>query len=127
MKDIGAFVREMNRTWQEGRFDDLAQYFHQRVVMLLPGSLQAEQGVEPMVESYRGFSAMAKIHRFDLTDVGLFPFENVVMCHARFTVDYEIPSGRFEEEALEIYAVDTAGQVPKILWRTQMQLKEAGS
>ena len=127
MNDIGALIREINRAWVDGRFEDLKQYFHKEVVMLMPGSPQALQGVESMVASYREFCAMATVYGFEIKNVMLFPFRDVVMCHARFAVDYEIPSGRFQEEGMEIYAVDPKGQAPKILWRSQMALKEPGS
>ena len=93
--------------------------------MLMPGRAQALVGVEPMVASYREFSAMAHVHGFELKQVDLFGFGGVVMCHARFAVDYEIPSGRFQEEGMEIYAVDASGPSPKIIWRTQMALSSA--
>jgi len=127
MSDIGAFVREMNQNWAEGRFEDLARYFDEQVVMLLPGTGKAMVGVGPMVESYREFCAMAHVHGFEIDEVVTFPFGDAVMCHAHFTVDYEIPSGRFQEEGMEIYLVDTSGPAPRILWRTQSAIAAEGS
>jgi hypothetical protein len=127
MSDVKAFVREMNLAWVEGRFEDLGKYFDEQVVMLMPGSTHTLRGVEPMVASYREFCSMARVHRFELLDVALFPFGGLVMCHAHFSVDYEIPSGRFEEEGMEIYAIAASGPSPTILWRTQMPLKAAES
>lgn len=45
------------------------------------------------------------------------------MCHLKFEVDYEIESGRFREEGLEVYAIDTSGQKPKVVWRKQLTLQ----
>lgn len=124
MNDIDAFVREMNRSWVEGRFEDLARYFDEQVVMLLPGTGKAMVGVGPMVESYREFCAMAHVQRFEIDEIATFPFGDHLMCHAHFTGDYEIPSGRFREEGLEIYAIAVSESSPRILWRTQMALRE---
>ena len=121
MEDIREFVLAMNRAWVEGRFDDLRAFFHDQVVMLMPASPHTLVGREPMIQSYREFAAMAAVHRFEITDLTVYPFGTVVMCHARFTVDYTIPSGRFEEEGLELYAVDVSAK-PTILWRTQVAL-----
>jgi len=120
-------IRQMNQAWVEGRFDDLGDYFHEEVVMLMPGSPHSLRGREPMVASYREFSTMAKVHRFDFGEIALFPFGSLTMAHARFSVDYEIPSGRFEEEGMEIYAITSEGESPKILWRTQVALNPAGN
>ena len=126
MNEIGAFLRKMNSAWAEGRFDELGGYFHEQVVMLLPGSRQALVGVGPMVESYREFCAMARVHRFEIDDIATFPFGTTVMCHAHFVVDYEIPTGRYQEEGMEVYLVDTSGPGLRILWRTQNAIAAEG-
>ena len=123
MHPIETMIRQMNQAWVEGRFEELGDYFHEEVVMLMPGSPHILRGREPMVASYREFTAMARVHQFAFGEIALFPFGSLTMAHARFSVDYEIPSGRFAEEGMEIYAITTEGPSPKILWRTQVALE----
>lgn len=122
MKDIKKFIRDLTKTWRSFRYDDLYEYFHEKVVMLPPGTNQPIEGIEPMVESYRQFGSMGTIHKFDITDLKLYHYESVAICHMQFEVDYEIESGRFREQGLEVYAIDTSGPKPKIVWRTQVTL-----
>lgn len=123
MADLGHFVRDLNATWLAGRLDDLARFFDERVVMLPPGGAPATTGVGPMVDSYRRFFEQATVHAFEVTGVDVFPFDAVTLCHARFTVDYELASERFQEDGLEVYAVDVTGPTPKVVWRTQLTFR----
>ena len=120
MTDLKQFIRELNDTWRDHRFDDLYEYFHDKVVMLPPGSSRPIVGIEPMVQSYREFGSIGTIHGFDITDLTLYYYKPVAICNLRFDVDYEIESGRFREHGLDVYVIDTSGSKPKVVWRTQV-------
>ncbi len=122
MADIEQFIRGLNAAWMNDRYDELYSYFHDRVVMLPPGSSQPIVGIEPMVESYRQFGSMGTLHSFDIKGLRIFDYGSVVICHLRFDVDYETEAGRFQETGLEIYTIETSGPKPKIVWRSQLSL-----
>jgi hypothetical protein len=122
MTDLKQFIRDLNETWQYHRYDDLYEYFHDNVVLLPPGSGEPIVGIEPMVQSYRQFGSMATIHGFEITDLTLYNYNSVAMCHLRFHVDYEIESGRFREDGMDVYAIDVSGPKPKVVWRSQVTL-----
>lgn len=113
----------MNEAWRNHRFEDLYKYYHDDVVMLPPGGSEPIAGVEAMVESYRQFGKIGTIYQFEITELTVFTFDTIAICHMRFTVDYKTNSNRFNEEGLEIYTVAISGAVPKIVWRTQVTLK----
>lgn len=123
MTDIDKFVRDLNTAWKDRRYEDLYKYFHDDVVMLPPGTGEPIMGIEPMVQSYRQFVSMGTIHSFDITNVTMYEYGAVSMCHMRFDVDYEIESGRFREEGLEVYAIDTSDADPRVVWRTQIAMQ----
>ena len=120
MADIDKFVRDLNGAWRDHRYEDLYEYFHTDVVMLAPGSSEPIVGIEPMVQSYRQFESIGTTHAFDIRNLTVYEFGAVSMCHMRFDVDYEMESGRFREEGLEVYAIDTSDTAPKVVWRTQI-------
>lgn len=122
MIDLEQFIRDLNQTWQSHRYDDLYDYFHDNVVMLPPNSSKPIVGSESMVQSYRQFGSMGTIHVFEITDLSLHHYSSVTMCHMRFHVDYEIESGRYREDGIDVYAIDTSGPKPKVVWRTQIAL-----
>ena len=90
--------------------------------MLSPGGDKSIVGVEPMIRSYRQFGALGKVHAFDITALAVYEYGATAMCHVRFEVDYDMKSGRFREEGLEVYAIDTSGTKPRVVWRTQIAI-----
>jgi ketosteroid isomerase-like protein len=123
MHDLKKFIHDLNKSWMEGRYDDLHEYYHKDVVLLPPGMDQPVKGAEAMVESYRQFGAMGTVHKIDILDIQVFSFHSAAVCHVKFDVDYEIEAGRFQEQGMEVYTIDTSGDSPKIIWRTQVTLK----
>ena len=117
--DLEAFVRRLNRSWLEGRLDDLRQYFADDVCLLPPGTAQPIMGVDAVINTYREFLAIGTLHRFELSNITTFVSGNVGVCRLDFDVDYEIESGRFVESGSEVYVLDLQGAEPKIIWRTQ--------
>ena len=123
MTDIDKFVRDLNTAWGDHRYEDLYEYFHDDVVMLSPGTSEPIVGIEPMVQSYRQFVSMGTIHAFNITGLRVYEYGTISMCHMQFEVDYEMKTGRFREEGLEVYAIDTSGADPKVIWLTQIVMK----
>ncbi|MCB9057140.1 MAG: hypothetical protein H6627_01130 [Calditrichae bacterium] len=122
MDDIKTFIRQLNKIWQDKEYAELYNFFDQNVLMLLPGSTQIVKGVDEMVESFRQFNAMSKIHSFNVTDITSFEFDDTIICHMPFSIDYEIESGRYQEKGMEIYTIMKTDVSFKIIWRTQISL-----
>ena len=120
MADIEQFVRELNKAWQEGRYEELREFYHEDVVLLAPARDELIEGVEKVIQSYRDFGAQATLRLFDITDIRVYDYGSISMCHMRFAIDYELDSVRMREEGLEVYAIDTSGDRPGIVWRTQI-------
>ncbi len=66
-EDLAAFVAAMDRCWLERRFEDLAAYLAEDVVMAAPGGGRVE-GLASAVESYREFMSRSRIARFAARD-----------------------------------------------------------
>jgi ketosteroid isomerase-like protein len=120
MADLERFVRALNDTWRAGRFVELVRFFHADVVMLPPTGGTPIRGAGPMVESYRQFNEVWTVHDFTITDVQVFGFDPVAICHAHFRIDYELGGARSKEHGIEVYVIDTRGPQPKVVWRTQL-------
>ena len=123
MNDLKQFILDLNDAWVEQRYDDLYGFYHDDVVMLPPGLSEPMVGVEAVVQSYREFGKIGKLHGFKVTDFKQFDYGSAVMCHMRFEVDYQIGTDRFQEEGLEVYTVVAADSKLQVVWRTQIPLK----
>lgn len=112
-------VEELNRAWRKQRYDDLRRYFHQDVVLTIPG-VEPLHGIDAMIDSYRQFGEAAVIHRFDAIEVSVHQHGPIALCRYDFEVDYETAAGRFVERGAEIYAIDERLVPPRVVWRTQV-------
>lgn len=121
MEGIEAFIRNLNNAWLNHRFDDLYKYFHDSVVMLLPGTSNSITGAEKMVGSYRQFMEVSTIHSFHIKDISTFKFDSIALCHLQFEIDYEINGQRSLEEGTEVYVIGKFDSMLKVVWRTQIQ------
>src|SRR5262245_35147028 len=88
-KKIEQLIGEFNRTWMDGRLDDLSVFFDERVVAIVPNGGRVE-GREAMVASFRQFLAMAKVDDFQVIGVGVDVFDSTAVARFGFVVRYEI-------------------------------------
>ena len=119
---VKKFLEDLNNTWLNKQYDDLHAFYDENVVMLPPGGAEPVTGVENMVDSYRQFGSMGTIHSFNMTGISTYEFDETIICHMQFDIDYEIESGRFKEKGLEIYILKETNNAYKIIWRTQINL-----
>ena len=87
MTKIKQFIRDLNQAWLDGRYDDFYDYYDPAVVMLPTGAGMPVVGIKPMVESYRKFGSSGTIHKFDITEITLYGWNKMTMCHFKFEVD----------------------------------------
>ena len=120
MADLEKFIQDMNRAWQQDRFDAVQACYAENAIMLVPGRAEPISGAAAITDSYREFVETAEVHAFDVTDIRLFEYPSSTVCHTAFTVDYEIESGRFTEHGVDVYVIDDSGESPTIIWRTQI-------
>jgi len=126
MADLNQFINDLNETWRRKQHKDLHKFFHKDVVMLPPGGSEPIIGVESMVESYIRFDSASTIHEFRTKEIRQFEHGSYTVCHLSFHVDFEVESGRFQEDGMEIYVIDSSGSTPEIVWRTQIIHKNVG-
>lgn len=114
-------VRELNRLWLEGDYEQLGRLFHRDAVLLTPDGERSIVGRDAIVDGYRQFGAMGKINEFEIRALESYPFRASTVCHMHFGIDYEIDSRRYREEGIEVYLLQRAGHRGgwKIVWRTQ--------
>lgn len=117
------FVERLNRAWLDLRFDDLRLCFHNDAILMPPGADEAIVGADAIVASYRQFTSLATIQRFEITRCDLFGRNDVTFCHAFFTIEYTVEGKRSQERGCEIYAIDTSGSAPLVVWRTQLTIE----
>jgi len=67
-QEIWDRVRAMNDAWTKGNPDDLADFFHPRMLAITPVDRLRRVGGASCIAGWKGFCEAAQIHRFDEVD-----------------------------------------------------------
>jgi hypothetical protein len=118
---IETIVREMTAAWLEGRFDDLGRVFHDNVVAVAPPESGSRiVGRERMVDSFRQFTAQAKVHEFHTLAVDVEVFETTAIAMLRFQIKYEMSGQVYEDRGADLLVFARENEIWQVVWRTQI-------
>src|SRR5262245_3447201 len=123
--EVETFVRQLNTTWLESRFDDLHQFFDDEVIMRPPGMKGIMVGREGMVESFRKFMQEAKVHGFTTDAITVDVVSDTAVTNLDFEIDYEYQGERYKERGSEILVWSRRSGSWRIVWRTQLPATES--
>lgn len=116
---IEPFVRELNDAWQEGRFEDLARFYHPDVVLLPPDAGELIRGRDAVVQTYRAFESAATLHEFTVTALEIFDYTTTAVVHLHFAVEFSVQGQRLREAGFDVYVLNDIDTQPVIVWRSQ--------
>jgi ketosteroid isomerase-like protein len=116
--EIEGVLRGITAAWRAGRLKDLPAFYRPDVVFSQPAAGARLTGVEACVGSYRDFLATATVHAYEEEAPAVDVFGNTAVATVRFTIDYELASGRFQESGHDLVVLvrDEAGL--RVQWRT---------
>jgi predicted enzyme related to lactoylglutathione lyase len=92
-EEVWAAVQSMNRLWTaEDRADDLAGYFHERMVAISPSDKMRLEGREACVAAWKKFSRTARIHFWREIDprIDLFGNGTLAVVTYYFEMSFEL-------------------------------------
>ena len=110
-------VSSLNRAWLDRRYDDIGPLVHESVV-IAPLGTQAVKGRAAFVKGFVDFGNAATIHSFERRDVRVDIWGETAVAQCPFVIDYEIPSGRFKEEGVDVLVFTKVNDAWLICWRT---------
>ncbi len=116
---VERFVRELNNTWQRGKLDELARFYHPDVVLLPPDAAEPIQGRSAVIDTYHDFASAATLHEFVISSLEVFDFATTAVVHMGFVVEFSFQEQRLREAGLEVYVLNIADAEPEIVWRSQ--------
>lgn len=116
--EIAALVRTINDCWIEGRYDDLHRYFHDAMVLVMPGFEQRVEGAEPIIDSYRGFGEQATIHAFEAQEAQVDIVGSTAITATPFAIDYDFEGTRYRETGIDLLVFTREQDGWLVRWRT---------
>jgi ketosteroid isomerase-like protein len=117
-------MRRINRTWIDGRVDDLAPLVHPDVVMVFPGFGGQVQGRDAFLAGFRDFLQTAKIHEFQDDDLQVNVAGNVGVTGVRFSMIYERAGQRYHSTGRDLWVFENQGGAWIAVWRTMLDMVE---
>lgn len=125
--EIAARVRAINDCWSEGRYDDLLRYFHEEMVLVMPGFEERVEGVEPIIASYRDFGEQATIHAFEPSEPRVDVIGQSAITATPFTIDYDFDGSRYHETGVDLLVFVRADDGWRVRWRTLLPRTSEGA
>lgn len=116
--ELCAIVKKINTAWQEGRFEDLNEYFHEDIVITTPNFEGGGQGRKACIESYRQFSDMAEIHEYTESNFNAMVWENTALVHYFFDMSYSLQDQKYRDQAYDLFMFSKEQDEWKVVWRT---------
>jgi ketosteroid isomerase-like protein len=118
--DLIAFVNEVDRCWMERRFDDLASYIAEDVVMVAPGGRHRLKGLKASVDSYREFMSRCQVTRFDTSDHRLTEHGATAVIEYDWDMAWSDQGSDHTARGQEILVLARSALGWRVVWRTQL-------
>ncbi|MGM0588739.1 MAG: YybH family protein [Bacteroidota bacterium] len=119
-KRIEVLVEGLNQLWIQEKFDELGNYFHNKAVMIKPGSLDTITGRSAIVESYEEFMSEAEVSDFKIADMDIHVFEHTAIVIYTFRIRYQVETTRYDEKGTETLVFNRHDDQWQIVWRNQL-------
>lgn len=111
-------VRAVNDCWLNGWYDQLDQYFDDRVVLAQPGFAGYIEGRDALLASYREFGEKAHVRCFQPGTPSVHVRGDTAVCTAPFVICYERDGCTVEETGTDLLVFSRTDGHWTIVWRT---------
>jgi hypothetical protein len=120
MTDLITFVQAMDRCWMERRYDDLASYIAEEVVMVAPGGQGRMEGLDAAVESYREFMSRSHVDRYETSGHIVTERGDAAVVEYGWDMEWESDGAGHSASGREILMLARRGGAWRVVWRTQL-------
>jgi len=97
-------LKEINRCWLEGRPEDIGRYFHEDIVVLLPGFSGKARGRSAVVQSFVDFCSNAQVHEYSESDHDLDVIGDQAIAGYSFRITYSLTGKKYEGTGRDIWS-----------------------
>ena len=116
--ELCSIVKKINTTWQEKRFKDLDEFFHEDIVIATPNFEGGGQGREACIKSYKQFAEMADIKQYDESNFNAIVWENTALVHYFFDMSYSLQDKEYRDQGFDLYVFSREQDKWRAVWRT---------
>jgi len=104
-QEVWETLRAVNKAWTKGNPDDLAGYFHQDMVAIVPPVRRRIEGRDACIASWKGFAQSAKIHSWSEIDplIQIYANSAVVTYYFEMSCDMDGQNTRLEGRDMVVF------------------------
>ena len=101
-KEIWDTVRALNAAWTRGNPDELAHYFHARMIAVTPVDRRRRDGQAECLAGWKGFVAAARVHDWQEIDPVIRVYDNAAVVSYDYDIDYEMSGQRCRDHGRDL-------------------------
>jgi len=115
--EIYEALKQINQAWTQGRVEQLADYFHEGMVIVHTDFQGRTTGKAACVKSYKEFTCRAILHAYNEEAPTIDVWNDTAICSYRFEIDYEMDGERFRESGHDLFTFVRQGGRWLAVWR----------
>jgi uncharacterized protein (TIGR02246 family) len=121
---VSAAMQRINRTWIEGRPDELVPLLHPDMTFVFPGFAGRVEGREPIVAGFADFCRNATIHEYSEANHQADVIGDTAVVSLTYQMVYERSGQRSRATGRDLWVFVRQGGEWIAVWRTMLDLAE---
>lgn len=102
-QEIWSTIRALNDVWTKGNPDDLANYFHPRMIAVTPVDRLRREGAEACVAGWKGFAEATRIRRWQEFDPLIQVYGDAAVVAYYYEIDFDMGGRRIDESGRDLF------------------------
>jgi ketosteroid isomerase-like protein len=124
VEEVSSVLQRINRSWLEGRTEELEPLFHDDVVMTHPGFSGKSEGKAAMLAGFEDFCKTASVESFDVRDRSVDVIGDVGVATFQFEIVYEREGKRYHSTGRDFWVFGRSGGAWQAVFRTMLDTRE---
>lgn len=102
-REIWSTIRALNDAWTQGNPDDLAQFFHPRMIAVTPVDRLRRDGAAACIAGWKGFAEAARIYRWQEFDPLIRVYSDAAVVAYYYEIDFDMGGRRIEQSGRDLF------------------------
>ena len=115
---IRTIAENLNRAWMASDWDQLKEFFREKMVMVAPGLRQRLEGRAACVRSFQEFQEQAEVQSFQEADWQIDILGETAVAIYNFEIAYKLDGELYNETGHETLLFQREGDRWLVVWRT---------
>ena len=115
--EILNIIKNINKSWLEGRIEDLRNYFHKDIIMISPDFKSRLTGIDEIIKGYKDFYNSSKTFSFEESDFHIKIFDGTASADYFYHIVYEINNKKYDGTGREIWTFSKINNYWLAVWR----------